>query len=114
MQRMLQFRPAAGRAAPWQGMPRPLVPISAFLDARWPQYFPPEPMATAFTLCTGPIAGAVSIGKGRVLVSVQGDGVSCYDINTQVGRRCGGGTGCRQRMHAACTAQSPAACGPGL
>ena len=41
-------------------------------------------MASAYTLCTGPIAGAVSIGKGRVLVSVQGDGVSCYDTSTQV------------------------------
>ncbi|KAL4448963.1 hypothetical protein ABPG77_007680 [Micractinium sp. CCAP 211/92] len=40
-------------------------------------------MATAFTLCSGPIAGACSLGKGRVLVSVQGDGVSCYDVSGQ-------------------------------
>ncbi|KAL4422703.1 hypothetical protein ABPG75_008900 [Micractinium tetrahymenae] len=40
-------------------------------------------MATAFALCSGPIAGACSLGKGRVLVSVQGDGVSCYDVSSQ-------------------------------
>jgi len=42
-------------------------------------------MATAYTLCTGPIAGAVSIGKGRVLVSIQGDGITAFDVYSQVG-----------------------------
>lgn len=40
---------------------------------------------SSFLLCSGTLAGVASLGKGRVLVSVQGDGVSCYDVNTQVG-----------------------------
>ncbi|KAI3430425.1 hypothetical protein D9Q98_005020 [Chlorella vulgaris] len=40
-------------------------------------------MSHAHLLCTGPIGGAVSLGKNRVLVSVQGDGVTCYDVTTR-------------------------------
>lgn len=42
------------------------------------------PGMAAYTLCTGNVSGALSIGKGRALVSIQGDGVSCYDCSTQV------------------------------
>jgi len=41
-------------------------------------------MASAYTLCRGNVAGVASIGKGRLLVSVQGDGVSCYDTADRV------------------------------
>ena len=41
-------------------------------------------MASAYTLCRGNVAGVASIGRGRLLVSVQGDGVSCYDTADRV------------------------------
>ena len=41
-------------------------------------------MASAYTLCRGNVGGVASIGKGRLLVSVQGDGVSCYDTADRV------------------------------
>ena len=48
-------------------------------------------MSSAFLLCHGPIAGAVGLGKGRVLVSVQSDGVACFDTSSQVrGYACDG------------------------
>lgn len=43
-------------------------------------------MASAYTLCRGNVGGVASIGRGRLLVSVQGDGVSCYDTSDRVSR----------------------------
>jgi hypothetical protein len=65
-------------------------------------------MSHAHLLCTGPIGGAVSLGKNRVLVSVQGDGVTCYDVTTRVSwERCwGGGV---QQWRYACVMRLPIA-----
>ncbi len=79
-------RGIAARGLPARAAAAPACPRTLLNEPHMPLPFVHRlcAMASAYTLCRGNVAGVASIGKGRLLVSVQGDGVSCYDTADRV------------------------------